>query len=122
MAGVYHLNHKGKTILCLDVADLKIENKSEFVQHIEQAKERIKKHPPKSLLIITNVTNTGFNTEMVNTMRDYAKHNTPYIKASAVVGVSGLQKIIYTAIKTFTGRDFYLAQSLEEAMEWLVKQ
>lgn len=122
MAGVYELNHKGKTIFCLDIADLKLRDKSEIQAHIEHAKKEIQKHLPKSLLIITKVSNTGFDTEVANLMKEYAKHNTPYVKASAVVGVSGLQKIILTAIKAATGRDFYLAKTEEEAREWLVKQ
>jgi hypothetical protein len=55
-------------------------------------------------------------------MKEYAQHNTPYVKASAVVGISGWSKIILIAIKTVTGRDFYLADSMEEAQEWLINQ
>ena len=55
-------------------------------------------------------------------MGEYASHNTPYIKASALVGVSGVQKVVLAAIKALTGRDFYLADTMEEAQEWLVQQ
>jgi hypothetical protein len=122
MAGVYELNHKGKNILCLDIADLKTQDKTDFHKHIENAKKKIQMQPHKSLLVITNVTNIRFDSEMANSMREYAAHNTPYVKASALVGVSGLQKIIVQAVKAFTGRDFYLANTMEEAKEWLVKQ
>jgi hypothetical protein len=122
MAGVYELNHKGKTILCLDIAGLQKQDKWEFLKHVRDAEEKIRLHSPRSILIITNVSNTGFDSEMANRMKEYANHNTPYIRASALVGISGLQKIIYTAIKTFTGRDFFLAETQEEALNWLVKQ
>ena len=74
------------------------------------------------MLVITKVINTGFDTEVAGIMKEYAQHNTPYVKASAVVGISGWSKIILIAIKTVTGRDFYLADSMEEAQEWLIKQ
>jgi hypothetical protein len=122
MAGVYELNYEGKTILCMDIAGLQSKDKPEFHEHIKRAKEIIRKHPPKSLLVITKVTNTGFNIEIANIIKEYAQHNTPYVKASAVVGIAGWSKIILTAIKTLTGRDFYLADTMEEAQEWLVKQ
>jgi hypothetical protein len=122
MAGVYELNYKGKNILCVDVAGLQLKDKQEFQEHINRAMEEIQKHPPKSLLIITNVANTGFDTEVAAIMGEYASHNTPYIKASALVGVSGVQKVVLAAIKALTGRDFYLADTMEEAQEWLVKQ
>jgi hypothetical protein len=122
MAGVYEFNYKGKTIFCMDIAGLQSKDKLKFHEHVEHAKEIIRKHPPKSLLVITKVTNTGFDTEVANIIKEYAQHNTPYVKASAVVGISGWAKIILTAIKTVTGRDFYIANTMEEAQEWLVKQ
>jgi hypothetical protein len=122
MAGVYELNHHGKSILCLDIADLKTQDKADFHKHIASAKARIQKQPQKSMLVITNVTNIRFDTEMANGIKDYAAHNTPYVKASALVGVAGLQKVIVQAVKKFTGRDFYLADTMEDAIEWLVKQ
>ncbi|MGD0036523.1 MAG: hypothetical protein ABSC53_04435 [Bacteroidota bacterium] len=122
MAGVYELNYKGKTILCMDIAGLQSKDKPEFHELVKRAKEIIRQQPPKSLLLITKVTNTGFNTEIANIIKEYAQHNTPYVKASAVVGIAGWSKIILTAIKTLTGRDFYLTDAMEEAQEWLVKQ
>ena len=122
MAGVINLNYKGKTILCMDLAGLQSKDLLEFRKHVEHAKGLIRKHPPKSLLVITNVTNTGFDTEVAGVIKEYAQHNTPYVKASAVVGIAGWSKIILTAVKTITGRDFYLADTMEEAQEWLVKQ
>ena len=122
MAGVYEINYKGKSILCLDVAGLKLKDKTEFKKLVDDAEEQIRKHPPKSLLVITNVTDTGFDTEVSAIMGEYAMHNTPYIKASALVGVSGVQKIVLAAIKALTGRDFFLTDSVEEAKDWLIQQ
>jgi hypothetical protein len=122
MAGVYEMKYKGKTILCMDISDLRIKDKPEFLERVGLAKEIIRKQAPKSLLVITHVTNTGFDTEIATIIKEYAQHNTPYVKASAVVGIEGWSKIILTAIKTLTGRDFYLADTMEEAQEWLVKQ
>jgi hypothetical protein len=120
MAGVTEFNYQGKNILCLDVAGLKLKDKPEFQLHIENAKEQIKKHPPKSLLIITNVTDTGFDTQIAAIMGEYADHNTPFVKASALVGISGVQKVVLAAIKAMIGRDFYLADTMEEAEEWQI--
>lgn len=122
MAGFQAINHKGRIIYCLDIAGLHSRDKVDFYKYINQAKEEFQKHPPKSLLVVTNVTNTRYDTEIAKIFTDYVKHNTPYVKASAVVGLSGLQKIILTIIKTATGRNFYLAASMEEAFEWLVGQ
>jgi hypothetical protein len=122
MAGVYELKYKDKSILCLDVAGLKLKDKEEFKKLVEFAEEEIRIHPPQSLLLITDVTDTGFDTEVSAVMGEYAMHNTPYVKASALVGVSGVQKVVLAAIKALTGRNFYLADTKEEAQEWLIQQ
>ncbi len=122
MAGVYDLTYKGKLIVCVDVTDLEIRRKSEFQSVLTKAGEKIRRNSPKSQLIITNVKGTKFDKEMAESMKEYAKGNNPYVKASAVVGLEGLQKIIYMAVKAFTGRDFHIAQSMEEAQEWLAAQ
>ena len=122
MAGVYEINHKGKKILCLDIAGLQSKDKLEFHEHVEHAKEIIRKQPPKSILVITKVINTGFDAEVAGLIKEYAQHNTPYVKASAIVGIAGWAKIILTAVKTATGRDFHLSDTMEDAQEWLVNQ
>jgi hypothetical protein len=122
MAGIYELYYLNKKILCLDLAGLQSRDKQEFQMHVNSAKEMIRKQPPKSVLVITNVIDTGFDTDVAGIIKDYAQHNTPYVKASAVVGIAGWSKIILTAVKKLTGREFYLADSIEEAKEWLVKQ
>jgi hypothetical protein len=122
MAGIYELYYSNKKILCLDLAGLQSKDKQEFRMHVNSAKEMIRKQPPKSVLVITNVIDTGFDTDVAGIIKDYAQHNTPYVKASAVVGIAGWSKIILTAVKKLTGREFYLADSIEEAKEWLVKQ
>jgi len=122
MADVFEIKYKGKTIFCMDIAGLQSKDKQVFLNLVEHAKAMIRQHPPKSMLVITKVTNTGFDTEVAGIIKEYAQHNTPFVKASAVVGISGWSKIILTAIKTVTGRDFYLADTMEEAQEWLIKQ
>jgi hypothetical protein len=122
MAGFYEMNHQGKTILCLDIAELKVQDKPEFQKLVGQAKKNICQYPPKSVLVITNVTDTGFDTEIANLIKEYAQHNTPYVKASSVVGITGWSRVILTAIKAVTRRDFHLADTMEEAKEWLVNQ
>jgi hypothetical protein len=122
MAGVYEITHRDKSILCLDVAGLKLKDKQEFKKLIECAEEQIRMHSPKSLLLMTDVTDTGFDTEVAAIMGEYAMHNSPYVKASALVGVSGVQKVVLAAIKVLTQRDFYSANTKEEAQEWLAQQ
>ena len=122
MAGTSLISHRGKTIFCLSVAGLKLQEKQLVGQLLDEGKREIRKHPPKSLLVITDITNTGYDTDVASMFKEYATHNTPYVKASAVVGASPLQRIILRAIITLTKRDFHLASTVDEAKDWLASQ
>jgi hypothetical protein len=52
-------------------------------------------------------------------MKEFTKHNKPYVKASAVVGISGIKKIIFHAVMLFSGRKIHACDTLEQAKDWL---
>jgi hypothetical protein len=122
MAGTFELEYKGKKILCLDLCGLEVKDRGEIKTHVDNTKKIVEKYPLKSVLLILNVAQTGFNTEIAAIIADYATHNTPYVKASAIVGISGAQKMILNMIKAVTGRDYFLANTMQEAQEWLIEQ
>mgnify|MGYP001769268534 CR=1 FL=1 len=55
-------------------------------------------------------------------LKDFSKAITPYVIASANVGVTGLKKIIVMSLNKLTGRDLKLFDTREEALEWLISQ
>lgn len=99
------LNHKGKNILYLNVSygDM-LDKKQEVLDLIEEAKSYIAKQAPNSLLTLTNATGLRFSMELVNTLKEFTTHNQPFIKAAAIVGVTGLQKIAYDTVIKFISR------------------
>jgi len=122
MKGMYKTQYEGKEILCLDISGSNMKDEEIIREQVDLAKEAVRQYPPKSALMLTNVTNTSFDSTISSMIKEYAQHNTPYVKASALVGVTGLQRVILEAVKRFTGRDYYLANTVEEAMDWLIKQ
>ena len=122
MKEISSFNYKGKEILLMDVSHFRLHEREEFNRIVDLAKKAIQTKPLKSVLIITDVTDTTYDADIVKTFKEYAKHNNPYVKASALVGLSGMQKVIFFTIRTFTGRDFYIAKDVEDAQEWLIRQ
>jgi hypothetical protein len=53
-------------------------------------------------------------------MMEFVKFNTPYIKAGAVVGLTGAMKAMYMAVTAFAGRELSLFPTREKALEWLL--
>lgn len=110
---------RGKRVLCVDLAGMQLRQKPEFYEVIEALRERVAGAEPRSVLIATNVTNSAFDADVSRTIASCARHNGPFVKASAVVGVSGIQTVVLSAIRSQTGREFHLARSMPEALAWL---
>jgi hypothetical protein len=92
----------------------------ELKERIESIKPVIVKEPPSSILCIADVKEGKFNTEMTQLLKDFTKHNEPYIKMTTLVGVEGLKKVIYNGVLLFTKRkNLVLKDTKEEALDYL---
>ncbi|MBP7791773.1 MAG: hypothetical protein KA120_01800 [Candidatus Goldbacteria bacterium] len=116
---VKFVEYKGKKILLIKMADL-LEN--EVLQVIDYAKKIIRSQPEHSLLTLTDVTHARYNSAVVSALQEYVKENKPYVKASAVLGINPIKKIILNKIMEFSKREFLAFDNEEKAKEWLIKQ
>lgn len=121
MKRVNAITHKGKRLLEVNLSGLDVSTKFELLETLKEANAQVAKNPPKSVLIITDVTGVRFDREISSAFTQYAKNNSPYIAKSAVVGVEGLQRVMLNTLKALTSREYYLAKSIEDAKEHLVQ-
>jgi len=91
MGKIGFIDYKGFKILLFDFSYLN--NSKEILEFIKEAGLIARKQVLKSVLVVTDVTEAHYNIEVTQAMKELAKGNAPYIKASAVVGVTGLKKI-----------------------------
>ena len=119
MDRVAFFTHLGKEILLLDFSRLKA---NEALALIDPAKAVISKKPPHSVLTLTDVTEMSFNEELSQRFKDFTTHNRPYVRAAAVVGVTGLKRIIYNAVIIFSRRHIATFDDREAAKKWLAEQ
>jgi hypothetical protein len=120
MERVQFITHKGVSILKVDLSHTA--SIDENIDVLERAMATVGTRPPKSVLLLTDVTKAHFNPRGVEEMKKYSKFNTPYVKASAVLGVVGLYRVIYEAIVKLTGRDIVCFDTEEQALDWLAAQ
>jgi hypothetical protein len=114
------IDHKGKRILLFDYSGIR--NPADAVKEVEKTKEIVRKHPPKSLMVLTDVSDSHYDATVVQALKELAAHNTPYVTASAVVGVVGLKRVVFSAVVMFSKRKLQLFDTREAAMDWLVQQ
>lgn len=118
MAGAQWIIHKRGGILLIDFSnsDIKAINST-----IAQAKSLIAAEPPLSILCLVETTGSIFDIEISKAIQAFSEHNKPYMKMTALVGVEGLQKVIYNGVPVFTKRtNIVLKSSQPEALDWLV--
>jgi len=114
------VDHKGTRILHFDYSGLR--DPEEAIAEIRRSMEIAARQPPRSLLAMTTVRDARYNTAVLQALKELASHNEPYVKASAVVGMSGLHRIAYQAVILFSRRQIKTFDREEEAMDWLVQQ
>jgi hypothetical protein len=114
------ITYKQKQIVYLDFTDLK--KKEEILALEEKGCQYIRKQNLKSVLTLSNMEGMFFNNEIKSYFEVEVKANAPYVKASAVIGLSGLISLFYKGFVVITGRDVRSFSSKEDALEYLVNK
>ena len=120
MARTQLIEHHGRKIFFIDFSGIKTIQEIKTV--IADAQKFIHSQPVGSVYTLTTVEDTHFNNDITPIFTEYVKSNKPYVKASAVIGITGLKLILYNTMMKLTGRDTRSFKTLDEAKEWLVKQ
>ena len=114
------VEYKGKQILLEDFTNVRTDD--ELLQLVWAAQKIVQSQPPKSALVVVDMTNTHFGPKSTQASKTVSKGNTPHIKASAMVGLNKLAEIVLNSIRMVSGRNIASFGTREEAYEWLSKQ
>jgi hypothetical protein len=117
MEKVQFIQHNGKEILLLDFSRCTV---TDALAIIDEAAVTIRTRPQQSLLTLADVTDMRFDDKLNQRMKEFTALNKPYVKAAAVVGVTGLKKILFQAVMTFSKRKIHAFDDRETAKAWLI--
>lgn len=111
------IEHKGRTIIYGDYSDVKGDD---FIRAIGEQESVSLECREENVLHLMNFTNCTMSTEarrraeqMIRTLYDSGR-----TVKSACFGVSGIQRVIVSAVKL----DLYFSENIEDAKEWLVAE
>jgi len=110
------IQHKGREIYMLDCSDCRPEN---IVEIIDECARQVQVRPEKSVRTLTIAGGGKFDTVVLQKLKDLTRDNAPYVDKAAVVGITGLYKVVMNTIKMFSKREFHLFDSIEEAKDFL---
>ncbi|HEY2029267.1 MAG TPA: hypothetical protein VGH20_08670 [Myxococcales bacterium] len=98
----------------------RIAHAQEALAAIAEARAFMQARPPnRSTLLLTDFTGSIYNQEVTDAVRRLAKDYQPYVRASAVYGVTPIMRVILRAVIALTGRDIRLFATHEEAVAYL---
>ena len=120
MERIRFIEHRGKRILLIDYSGIR--RTDEAIATIEHVRAFVARQPPRSLLLLSDVKDTHYNSAVLQKMKELAAANEPFVKASAVVGMSGLHRIAYQGVILLTRRKVQTFDTRDEAMDWLAEQ
>lgn len=118
MQRAHFVEHRGKQIFLMDCRDASLE---EMEAVIAECIKQIRVLPEKSALTLTIAGGTTFSGETISKLKELARDNAPYVKAAAIVGVTGLYKIVFNAVSMFSKRKFNLFDTIDDAKDFLAQ-
>jgi hypothetical protein len=115
------IEHAGRKLLLLDFSG--ITDPEGAYDAIAEARSIIARNPPDgSLLTLTLVKDSHFDSGVLKAIRELAEHNKPYVRAGAVVGLAGLMKVVFNTLIHLTGRNIKSFDDVESAKTYLLAQ
>jgi hypothetical protein len=111
--------HGGRSIVQIDFDGCQ---PGTFSPTIVEAQRIILRAPPSSVLALTIVENVHFDTDTVLQMKRFAAACMPFLKANALVGITGMKKVVFAGIKPLYRVPFELFDDRDAAKDWLASR
>ncbi len=116
MSAIGIITYKDLRVVYTNLEGLTIE---EAMKGINAAIDVIHQYPHKSVYSLVNMTDMRFNSELRDEISRVGKINAPYMKATVIVGLTSITKLMAKAIIKLTGRKAALFDDVESGKEWL---
>jgi hypothetical protein len=112
------ISHRGCSILFTDYSNFI--TFEEWKVLFDAERQLMPKEQLGSVLALAVFTGSRFSASVFSALKELAVHNKPYIKASALVGLSSLQQGVFLkGIERTADRSFGLFDTVDQAKDWL---
>jgi hypothetical protein len=115
---VRFIEHLGMRVLFINYSHCDVA----MLKAVAEEGHRVIAHEePNSVRTLNDVTGTTFDKESVAVLQAKVAANAPYVRRAAVIGINGLQRLIYEGVQAFSRRRIPHFDSRQEALSWLVQ-
>ena len=116
---VSYIEHKGKKLLHVDFKDMK--EKQIVLENIELM-VKFYKEATEDIYLLLDVRGTYNDPEVMDKLKNYGK--TVFkgrSKNRAILGITGMKKLLLRAYSTFTNTDVSVFETVEDAKDYLAE-
>lgn len=119
MDRVKFIEHKDRKILHIDLSDCSVQDALEVIR---ESKEIIRTQSEQSILTLTDINNdNAFLPDLFQAMKEFARHNKPYVKAAAIIAYKDIHKLFIQTMAHLAEREFHIFDDIEKAKDWLIE-
>src|SRR5258705_8097716 len=111
------LHHRDVSILVVDYSDIK--EQQDTLDLVWASSDRIVAQPLGSVRVLMSVEGAHFSPQVLSPLKEAALKNKPHLKGVAVVGLSGLLRVIYLGMSKLMEMEMPAFDTRNEALDWL---
>jgi hypothetical protein len=116
MSRVKTISHNGKNVIVLDLSKAE---ENEILKTLKEASSLICQQAPKSVRILTDVTDANYTKPVSDAIKTFSANNSPYVRASAVIGVEGIRYVLLQTVIVLTRREIKTFPTQAAALNYL---
>jgi hypothetical protein len=113
------LDHYGFSILLVDLGG---RDRQQMLERIDAMRAAVSACATGSALVLTDCTKAFLDPEVIGALGEAVAVNKPYVRASAVIGLSPKREEVRQLIAGMAAREIRSFDDVEPAMDWLAEQ
>jgi hypothetical protein len=114
------ITHQGRRIFIADYSHFGADMAAALAE-VDAADAVICARPEKSVLILVDTRDTVVSTETAAYMKKSTARTEKHIRKMAIIGATGVRRIIVSAITKISGQQATVFDDTEKALDWLAK-
>jgi hypothetical protein len=118
MSRVDVLEYEGKEIIKADLSSLNVDDALSIMR---EATGIINTKLRNSVLFLIDVYAVSYSRETVSEIKQFSMTNSPFIKATAVIGMDAVKQAILNTVRFLSLHEIKIFDSEQDAKDWLTK-
>jgi hypothetical protein len=112
------MTHNGKKVFYADYSNL---NSEELKAETASVEPVLCSLPKNSAVVLADVRGTYGTPDTMNILKGITAKTKLHVRKRAVIGVTGVQKILLRALNQFSGQETVSFESVDKALDWLAE-